>query len=451
MKRIVWLSLLPLIAFAGVRQDYARQWPLTLDRDGEGAYRVVLDREVYRSAHLASLADVDVVSADGKAVPAALFAAEQPLALMPRSMDLPWFPLPAGNAGRAQDIAVISERAPDGSVRRVETRLSADVGAPSAANAWLIDASRIREPLVALELDWPQSELAIDAAYRVEGSDDLRDWHELQPRAQLLDLVRGGQRLRQNRIELDGSARYLRLLPLQETATPVLSGVRGELRSAAQAQDWRWEDLAGRSVVEKGQTHFEFDVGGRFPVERADVALPGNDANEWTLQSRDAADAPWRTRAGPWVVFQVDTAGKPDRSAPQTLHGVVRDRYWRLSSRAATGLVPKLRLGYRPEVVVFLAQGASPYALVAGSARATRADAPLAQMLDTMRMQRDDDWRPGRAVLGKPEVSGGEQALEPAPAKRDWKAWLLWAVLIGGAAVVATFAFSLLRRPNASS
>jgi len=451
MKRIAWLSLLPLIAFAGVRQDYARQWPLNLDRDGEGAYRVVLDREVYRSAHLPTLADVDVVNADGSAVPAALFAAEQPLALMPRSADLPWFPLPAGKAGRAQDIAVISERAPDGSVRRVETRLSAGVDAPGAANAWLIDASRIREPLVALELDWPQGELAIDAAYRVEGSDDLRDWRELQPRVQLLDLVRGGQRLRQNRIELDGSARYLRLLPLQETAMPVLSSVRGELRSAAQVQDWRWEVLDGRSVVEKGATYYEYDLGGRFPLERADVAVLGNDANEWTLQSRDTADAPWRTRAGPWVVFSVDAAGRADRSAPQALQGVLRDRYWRLSARAAPGLVPKLRLGYRPEVVVFLAQGKPPYALLAGSARAKRSDAPLAQMLDAMRAQRGGSWRPGSAVLGQPQVSGGEQALAPAPVKRDWKAWLLWAVLIGGAAIVAAFAFSLLRRPNASS
>jgi len=452
MKRIAWFSLLPLIAFAGVGDDYVRQWPLSLERADEGAYRVVLDRDVYRTVHLPTLADVDVHNADGIAVPAALFAPEQPLAQAPGSVDLPWFALPAGKAGRAQDIAVISERAADGSVRRVETRLSAGVAAPEAAsNAWLIDASRVRGPIAALVLDWPTSEAAIDIAYRVEGSDDLRDWRELQSHAQLLDLVRDGQRLRQNRIALEGSARYLRLLPLQQAAAPALSAVRAELPVTAQAQDWRWEDLPGRSVVENGVTHFEFDLGGRFPVESADIALPGNNASEWTLQSRDAADAPWRTRAGPWMAFRVDAAGRAERSAPQALDTVVRDRYWRLSGRAATPGIPRLRLGYRPEVVVFLAQGSPPYALVAGSARATRAAAPLAQLLDAMRGQRGEDWRPGRAVVGKPQVLGGAQALEPAPAQRDWKAWLLWTVLIAGALIVAGFAFSLLRKPRTTS
>jgi len=452
MKRIAWLLLLPLIAFAGVGDDYVRQWPLSLERAGEGAYRVMLDRDVYRTVHLPTLADVDVYNADGIAVPAALFAAEQPLARAPDSVDLPWFALPAGKAGRAQDIAVISERAADGSVRRVETRLSADVAAPEASSqAWLIDASRVRGPIAALVLDWPTSEAAIDIAYRVEGSDDLRDWRELQSRAQLLDLVRDGQRLRQNRIALDGSARYLRLLPLQQATAPALSAVRAELPAAAQVQDWRWEDLLGSSVVENGVRHFDFDLGGRFPVERADITLPGNNASEWTLQSRDAADAPWRTRAGPWMAFRVDAAGRADRSAPQALDTVVRDRYWRLSARAATPGIPRLRLAYRPEVVVFLAQGSPPYALVAGSARATRAAAPLAQLLDAMRGQRGEDWRPGRAVVGKPRVLGGAQALEPAPARRDWKAWLLWTVLIAGALIVAAFAFSLLRKPNTTS
>lgn len=449
MKRIAWLCLLPLVAFAGTPGDYAQQWPLKLHRDGEGAYRVVLDREVYRTARSPLLADLDVFNADGVAVPTALFAAAEPLAQAPRYVDLPWFTLPAGKAGRAQDIDVISERAPDGSVRRVETRLVAGADAP-AGGAWLLDASRVREPIVALVLDWPASDDAIDIAYRVEGSDDLRDWRELQPRGQLVDLVRNGQRLRQDRIALDGGARYLRLLPQQQTTAPVLSGARAELAPTAGLPDWQWQELAGQGVDEKGVKVYDYDLGGRFPVERADIALSGNNASEWTLQSRDAADAPWRMRAGPWVAFRVDGASQADRSAPQALNGVVRDRYWRLSARTPTPDMPALRLGYRPEVVVFLAQGRAPYALVAGSARATRAEAPLPQLLDAMRVQRGKDWQPGPAVPGKPQALAGEQAFEPAPAKRDWKAWLLWGVLIGGALIVAAFAFSLLRKPDVS-
>jgi hypothetical protein len=199
-------------------------------------------------------------------------------------------------------------------------------------------------------------------------------------------------------------------------------------------------------IVEHGSTTYVYTLDGRFPIERADVALPGNSASEWTLQSRDADDAPWQPRAGPWVAYRIGAAGA-DRSATQALGGVTRDRYWRLSSRTPGGTVPTLRLGYRPEVVIFVAQGPAPYALVAGSARAGRAQAPVAELVDALRMQHGIDWQPASASLAAPAVLAGAQALVPASAPRDWKSWLLWSVLVAGVLVVAAFASSLLRRP----
>ena len=102
------------------------------------------------------------------------------------------------------------------------------------------------------------------------------------------------------------------------------------------------------------------------------------------------------------------------------------------------------------DLVVFLAQGKGPYSLVAGSARAKRADAPLPQLVDAMRVQRGQEWQPATVYLGKAQALAGDQALTPAPAERDWKAWLLWALLIGGALIVAGFAFSLLKKPSAN-
>ena len=45
------------------------------------------------------------------------------------------------------------------------------------------------------------------------------------------------------------------------------------------------------------------------------------------------------------------------------------------------------------------------------------------------------------------QALAGAAALTPAPVERDWKAWLLWALLVGGALIVAGFAFSLLKKP----
>ena len=309
----------------------------------------------------------------------------------------------------------------------------------------------MREPIVALLLEWTQADAAndaaIDVAYRVDGSDDLRDWRTLQPHAQLLDLARDGRRLRQRRIALQGGAKYLRLSPLRADAALPLSGVRAEFSASAVASDWQWESLRGRAVEERGKTYHDFIVDGRFPFARVDVDTAGNDANEWTLQSRDDEDAPWLTRAGPWVAFRIGTSqaagrGNRDRSPPQDLGGVVRDRHWRLSSRTPVSDAPTLRLGYRPEVVVFLAQGKPPYSLAAGSARAMRADAPLPQLVEAIRTQRGSDWQPASATLGAAQTLAGERALAPT---RDWTAWLLWSLLVAGALTVAAIALSLLR------
>ena len=136
------------------------------------------------------------------------------------------------------------------------------------------------------------------------------------------------------------------------------------------------------------------------------------------------------------------------RSDSQALHETRRDRHWRLvAEKPAQAQVPTLRLGYRAEVMVFLAEGSAPYALLAGSGRAARAEAALPQLVDALRQQRGPDWQPAVAKLGEGAVLAGDAALAPAPGEHDWKSWLLWVLLVGGAALVAWFAISLLKGP----
>ena len=105
---------------------------------------------------------------------------------------------------------------------------------------WLVDASRLREPVRALRLEWERPRESLQARYRVEGSNDLRQWRTLNEGTTLLDLERGGERLRQGRIELDGQARYLRLLPVRPGPgpLPVLSGVVAELAPPPPPGGW---------------------------------------------------------------------------------------------------------------------------------------------------------------------------------------------------------------------
>src|SRR5690606_23727662 len=195
---ILRLALLARGAPAPPADDDAMQRPRTPADEGAGGLAGVLDDAVYRQARSAALRDVDVLNADGVPVPAQLMrTGDGGRAEAPR-VPVRWFVLP-----RAADVqggwSMAVERGADGSVLRVQAGAS---GAPASDGpvAWLVDASSVDASIEALHLDWAAGEEGIDRAYRIEVSDDLREWRPLQSQAQLIDLSRDDERLLQSRV-----------------------------------------------------------------------------------------------------------------------------------------------------------------------------------------------------------------------------------------------------------
>jgi len=437
----LWLPALALATVANNREQYVQQWPLQLERADAGAYRVPLDEAVYRTAQSPVLADVQPFNAQGQPLPAALAEID---AAVPAAQTrvLPLFALPGNAAARPDTLELIAERDTDGRIRRLQAREPGAAPADTAPRAWLIDASALRGPMHALQLDWDESSAPVQAELRVEGSDNLRDWYLLDPHASVVDLGNGQARLQQRRIALDSNARYLRVQLLDGTLPP-LRQASAELPGPLRPDATRWLQLEGQPQ-ERG---YVYTLPGRFPVGQVDVVAADNQATRWIVQSRDSEDAPWVQRAGPWLAFQLGSGDSGQRSSPQALAVPSRDRYWRLiADSGEPAAMPQLRLGYRPETLVFIAQGAAPYALAAGSARVHRTDAPLSQLVATLRRTRGPEWQPAAATLSPAaQALAGEQALQPADRPIDWKTWLLWALLVGGALLVAGFALTLLR------
>lgn len=404
---------------------------------------------MYRQARSPELKDLVVIDADGNPVPTAVFAPEQPLARATRRLSLPWSALPSTAAADGRAWSLVSEADADGRLRRVEARMSPGMSDDAPRTALLIDLSRVREPVNALVLHWEPVE-ALDLGYRIEASDDLEYWQAIAARGRLVDLQREGRRLLQRRIDLFGlmphyqRARYLRLTPDRSDAVFRITGVEAELASTAPETPMRWIELTAAPMRIDERAAYAYTLEGPFPVRAVDVALPGNHAVRWQLHSRADERAPWQGRIYDGMTWRLAPA---TRSQARALGTVVRDRHWRLGTDGAAGALPRLRLGCRPEVVVFVAQGRPPYALAAGSARASRAEAPLGELVAAVRRQRGEDWQPAPAYLGPPQMLAGDAALE---APRDWKTWLLWGVLVLGALLVAGFALSLLRRPRAA-
>lgn len=436
---------------ASAASDYAWQWPLSLERGESGAYRIELTPELYEAAVHPGLADINVLDADGLPVPAALLSPSAPRPEAESTIELPWFALPgAAPAGAPQRWRIRTETGPDRRLQRVETELlEADAELPPLTDL-LVDASRVPARVLALELHWAERDTPLDARYRLDYSDDLERWQTARE-GRLLESSNAGYRIVQRRIDTGAAAgaRYLRLQPLDPRHRIEPERIVGVLAPSLEPPRFQWLQLHGERSEADGRVYLQFQSPGRFPVERIDLVLPANSAGQWSLESRDSEGDPWLRRLEPAVAYRLEDAAGESRSAERPLPSRVRDRHWRLVAQAPSRDSPRLRLGYRPESLVFLAQGPAPYVLVAGSTEARRSDAPVQTLLAAQRTRHGADWQPAEARPGARGTRAGEAALEPTATPRDWRAWLLWGVLVLAALLVGWMALSLLRRSAA--
>lgn len=241
-----------VVQAADYRTQYAEQWPLTLSSAQSGAYRIVLEPAIYRRAVSADLSDLQVFNAASQLLPSALLAPDQPLAQPPVQRELPWFALPPLADAQRNDLQLLTERDTDGRVRRVEARVGS-AGAAKGQGGWLIDASMLdQQPLAALVLDWADSGQPLQAQVQVDASDDLQHWRPIGRDVPLVDLQRAGKRLLQRRLQVDGTARYLRVLAQGDSQLPTLRGVLAELPPAPATLPMA---VAGADHERQGRVH----------------------------------------------------------------------------------------------------------------------------------------------------------------------------------------------------
>jgi len=438
-------------AFAATADNYAYSWPLQTSGDS-AAWQVELNAEVYAAVRDANLRDIEIVNAAGEAVPMAPRAAQQMSVGTRSEIELPLFVVPAPAAAPGNDsLQIHIERDAQGHLRRLDTSESTG-GTAAASDDLILDASALKLPIDSLWLNWDESGAATTAQYRVSGSDDLQQWRVLNASASVLAMQQNGNSLSRRQITLNaGGAKYLRLERLDRGVPLTNLHVRARTQAPSGLIESArvWVDAQPQSAIDT-QAGLSFDY--RLPAPLAVDALKLELATDNSLarvqvRSRERAGADanaWRTRAE-FTAFRLRQDDGAVSNDEITLPASGRTQEWRVEPATALDRAPTLRVAYRPDRFVFLAQGSAPYRLVAGSVRARRGDYPVDAALAQLRAKLTPDWQPPLAALGARATLQGDKALVTAPPPRDWKAWILWAVLIGAAALIGGLALSLLK------
>jgi len=445
MKRsgVVLLCLASFAAAADEPDDYAFALPIE-GVAGGALYRVAIPRVVHEAAAFPDLRDIRVFNGEGKIVQFAL----RPLAKAgdrPAPVALPFYPLRGPHGARVEDLDLALEKSAGGANLKVKSRFT--VGGRWGLLGYLVDASQIKEPLSGLAVDWNAAGENYSAAVRVDGSDDLRHWMPLGEAAQLLRLLRAGQRLEHRTIEYQPSrVRYLRIAwhdPAQAVELKTVLGVRAG-QGAQLGRVWK-RVVATPDANKRGD--YRIDAGGLFPLDRLKLRVSReNIVAPVAIFSRGAAGDEW-TPVARTLVYRVSQGGlevaNTDVSFAPNSH-----RYWLLRVDETGGGIGSqtlvVRAGWIPREIVFAARGAAPFTLSYGNAKAKSA----AVAIDTL----VPDWRSGEgpslpiAKTGAPRSRAAERAAGGIDTERA----SLWSALVLGLAALVWMFWRRRRRENLS-
>lgn len=458
--RALLSALLMAVAGAAAAQtpdDFAWQWSIETKGD-DGAHALVLDEAVYARISRADLRDLAVFNADGQPVPFAPLPWKA--TTQEERVQLNWLRLPvaaedATAAGGGDSLSLRVERDENGRIRDLQLDSHGTAGdAPSTD--LLIDLGERPEPVGSLKLTLGEAAvLPVNLRVAVLASDDLAHWRPLGSELALLAIDDNGMRIERLRLDFETSQeRYLRLALESGSDWPDLARIEHERRETGTGlPDWRSVEIEGVAVAgEPGA--FDYRAPGPLPVGRADVVLAAaNTVAAVRIETRDqlgedidGRETDWWKPAAEFTAFRLGGSDEV-RHLPADV-GIVRDRHWRVHTSPALAQPPRLRLSYRPDRFVMLAQGPAPYRLFAGSARTVRPDYPVSAALAAAGAARPEGWQPPEATLRAGEVAAGDAVLG-ADRGPQYRRWALWAVLAIGAALVLFASLRVLRHAPA--
>jgi hypothetical protein len=415
------------------REDFAYSIPVIPSTESP-LYRVRLPLSVYRSLTRPDLGDLRVFNADGALVPHELWMPDD--GIDRHTVPVRVVPLHDGALDDPSSVRIQIER---GS-HRASISLAADT-APASLSAYLIDAGPVEPPYPAerLILHWSEPAEGFVRELRVDASEDLASWSPYAS-AVVADLRRNGERLVRNDISLP--PRVPRYLKISAPGAPLPMAVeRVTLELSSRSVDMAWLEL---NALRSEPDGIHFEMPGPILVEEIEL-LPA-ERNTWTevqIFSRAEAKDPWVQRAR-GAVYRFDVSARTRLDVEST-----RDRFWRLTTDDARGglggTAPELRVGYRPDDVVFVARGDAPFEIAYGS-RAIGSPPRARESLRAIETVQNGRLAPSTDLsVGEPRSIAGERALRK-PLVADWKQLVLWGVLVAASLTLLVTARAALSR-----
>jgi hypothetical protein len=442
------LVLAPLLAQAQTVAEFRNTIAVSV-QSKDGLQRVELPAAVHQGLQRADMGDLRVFNAAGEALPFAFAGSRERAKVQAAAHTLPFFPqVQKTNAPQTGGLDLQVKQMADGTLVSLRTSPKGKAEPTTRVTSYIVDASKVKEPLAALDVDWVLADDARSFQLRVESSDDLQHWNTLVGNAPLLDIEHAGERLSRKRVEFSATkAKYLRLT--WQRGSFELKQLKAETAATMAQAEYRSLQFTATAGEKAGE--YLFDLGGRVPAERVALELPqANTVAPVRILTRDNKEKAWRD-IGSATFYRLTRDGIELASPAIALYGAP-ERYVLLRvDNKSGGLgngMPKLNVEWQPASIVFAARGEGPYKIAYGNAQAASSSLALTQLMPGY--ESGTEYKLALAKTGEPvaQVVAEPTVVQTVVKQAGSKQGVLWLVLLGGVALLGWMAWKLGRQLN---
>lgn len=425
--------------------DFAYGLRLRTVEDGS-IFKITVPNEVYSTVTQSGLADLVVFNGDEEVVPSFVRTPDGDVQKKMVSLSVPFFPLASNHGSVADDLLVEIAKEHDGDVVRI---IRSQNKQPAELKSYLLDMQDITSHPVKLQLFWQQDGGDGLLSLQVETSDDLVEWKKTA-NATLANISHMGHRLFHNTIDLKLSpGKFLRITSMRDDTSFTLERVEVTPKPQLEKGGRVWKEFIVKHMVGKhGEITLGAELSGIYPIDSLQLILPQpNSLLRVRINILEKVGKQWSVR-GQKLYYWMNQKGAKIENEPfyfprEEISAVMLDV---LQDGVGYALPKvKLKVGYVPHEMLFLARGKQPFILAFGNANSLEmVNAEKHNPLNSLLLNMQPSLIKTAIVEEKVELAGEEALVKKE--KRPWRKMILWFVLITGVAILSVMAYVLIMK-----
>ncbi len=446
MVQMLWLNTVD--AKQLTLDDFA--YHATLSDAKSSVRQVTLPINVYENMQRRDYGDIRVFSSDGQVVPHQLIYPDNQTKT--RNAELSYYPFSKLQAENPANIRVIIEQQLGRQNLDIHQQLNQKLPRQQQEFQYIIENHPPRnafestdvqkQTLCKLELEWEQQKPSAILPFSLETSNNLQVWKSVGVAFNVSRLRYAESQLVHNLIDFScTSKRYLRLTWLKPKQKVHLTKVIG-LYHQSKEQKIQWKSIAKPDIGKAGNWLFESDLMVR--LSHMEFVAPAQGLlYQGKLFSRNDSKSAWQLRKN-ITQYRLTIGDENVQSDAFTLQPT-NDRYWKFEPENEALLngnqLPNIRVGWKQEQLLFLAQGNPPFILAYGNANITQSKTVgLSKLIDTFK---STGLHPDIVSVVNTQHN---ESFPQVDIDIPWKLIGLWMLLLIGTVLLAYMALSLYRQ-----